>query len=268
MKLSVFLDHLLHAQEQSGKSLEEIFQLIKEWGITALELEGSYVYNNPAIIEKIKAAGLKVSSIYETHNFPNSLDFTSAKKHIDLAKELGAKSILVIPGFFSQEEADLYDGLYDYEKTAELMSNSKACKNIVEMLIKCVEYGKTQGVTITLEDYDGYTSPCSHTYQLLWFMEKVPGLKHSFDTGNFAFSGEDNAPAFDLLHKYIAHFHCKDRLENLECPPVGYGKMNIKSFVEKVKALGYDDYLAIEHFGVSPQLEYIQKSAEFLRQFL
>ena len=268
MKLSVFLDHVLDAKNQSGKSLEELFNLIKGWGISALEANGSYLLNNPQVLEQIKAAGLKISCIYETHDFPNSKDFTSAKKHIDLAHEVGAKNILIIPGFLSQEEAELYKNCNNKEKAFELMENSPAFIQIVEMLKKSVEYGKTKDVTITLEDYDGFTSPCSHIYQLLWFMENVPGLKHSFDTGNYAFSGEDNFLAYDLLNQFITHVHCKDRTETLECPPVGSGKMNINIFVDKLKKKGYDDYLAIEHFGVSPQLEYIEKSAAYLNKLL
>ena len=63
----------------------------------------------------------------------------------------------------------------------------------------------------TLEDFDGPVQPFARMYQLLWFMENVPGLKFTLDTGNFAYSDEDAVQAYEVLKDYIVHVHCKDR---------------------------------------------------------
>jgi L-ribulose-5-phosphate 3-epimerase len=46
----------------------------------------------------------------------------------------------------------------------------------------------------------------------MWFMENVPGLGLTFDTGNFVLRECDVLEAYGLLSEYIVHVHCKDRV--------------------------------------------------------
>lgn len=85
---------------------------------------------------------------------------------------------------------------------------------MVHALSSLAEYAALRGVTITLEDFDGFLQPFARTYPLLWFMEHVPGLRYTLDIGNFAFSDEDVSYAAWLLKDYIVHVHCKDRAES------------------------------------------------------
>ena len=54
-------------------------------------------------------------------------------------------------------------------------------------------------------------SPCSRINALKWFMEQVPGFCWTLDVGNFAYSSENILDAYEVLHTYTAHVHCKDR---------------------------------------------------------
>ena len=54
-------------------------------------------------------------------------------------------------------------------------------------------------------------SPCSRINALKWFMEQGPGLCWTLDAGNFAYSSENILDAYEVLHTYTAHVHCKDR---------------------------------------------------------
>jgi len=122
-------------------------------------------------------------------------------------------------------------------------------------------------------------------YQLFWFFQNVPGLKFTFDMGNFAFSNENAEVAYDFLKNYIVHVHCKDRgLEKIKsknfeeeifeekfrnnkglaASPFGSGYIPIEKLVKKILACGYDGYFAIEHFDAPDQLLFMKKSAEFL----
>ena len=74
----------------------------------------------------------------------------------------------------------------------------------------CV-YARSKGIAPTIEDFDDSKSPIATARQMLWFAERIPELKITFDTGNFMFSGEDELTAFGLLKDRIAHVHCKDR---------------------------------------------------------
>ena len=70
---------------------------------------------------------------------------------------------------------------------------------------------KPLGVEVTLEDFDNAEAPYSRMNELLWFTRNVPGLRCTFDMGNFAFGYENVMDAYELLKNYIVHVHCKDR---------------------------------------------------------
>ena len=74
----------------------------------------------------------------------------------------------------------------------------------VDKLPSLAEYAALRGVTITLEDFDGFLQPFARTYPLLWFMEHVPGLRYTLDIGNFAFSDED--VSYPVL--YVDNYRC------------------------------------------------------------
>lgn len=117
-------------------------------------------------------------------------------------------------------------------------------------------------------------------YQLLWFMENVPGLKFTLDTGNFAYSDEDAVQAYEVLKDYIVHVHCKDRNvdpaltgehrynRGLLAAAVGSGYLPMKEILDRLKESGYEDYLAIEHFNAADQVAFMEQSAAFLQQYL
>ena len=141
--------------------------------------------------------------------------------------------------------------------------------------------GKKQiDILVTLEDFDGPVQPFARTYQLLWFMENVPGLKFTLDTGNFAYSDEDTVQAYEVLKDYIVHVHCKDRNvdpaltgehrynRGLLAAAVGSGYLPMKEILDRLKESGYEDYLAIEHFNAADQVAFMEQSAAFLQQYL
>ena len=146
---------------------------------------------------------------------------------------------------------------------------------MVHALSSLAEYAALRGVTITLEDFDGFLQPFARTYPLLWFMEHVPGLRYTLDIGNFAFSDEDVSYAAWLLKDYIVHVHCKDRAESplvhgrfcrgLGQTPAGTGYLPMAKLLTDLEACDYDGYLAIEHFDAPDQLSFIEQSAAFLR---
>lgn len=174
-------------------------------------------------------------------------------------------------------------------------SDNLSFRRVRDALRELVSYGKEKNVRITLEDFDGFTSPCSRMLYLKWFLEQVPGLGHTFDMGNYAYSDEDVEAAYELLHPYIVHVHCKDRgvepqyrltegnikempkapegqgdilcrryCQGLAGVAVGSGYLPVRKLVEQLARQGYDGYLAIEHFNVPGQMEHIRRSAEFL----
>ncbi len=48
--------------------------------------------------------------------------------------------------------------------------------------------------------------------------------------------------------------------------PAGEGYLPIKEYVSSLKALGYDGYLTVEHFGARDQEDYLSRSAISLKR--
>lgn len=255
MKFSIFYEHIKEAVEQSKKNEEKILSFVKKFGIAGIEICFSQLKNDFSIFEKLKSYNFEISCIYEFYSWSDMEDFSKLKNHIEMSEKVCAKKILIVPPFLEE---------------------NKNVFMIEEFLKKAVEIASSKNITVTLEDFDNEKSPCAKISQLKNFFTKIPGLKCTFDLGNFAFSDENVLDAFDELKDFIFHVHCKDRgyenginLQNnkgLASVPTGFGYLPIKELILKILDTGYDDYFAIEHFNAYDQLDYIKKSSEFLNE--
>ena len=265
MKLSVFYDHILQAESQSGKTLEELLSGVKAAGIEAVEIRMEYLLEHEETLELLKRAGLGLSCIYEFYDMDSKDEIEKIHKHIKTASRVHAGKILIVPGFLSKEEAEeLWELSRSYEKLDDYFNHNTKVQLMAKGLCDCVRIGQEAGITVTVEDFDDIKSPLSCMNGILWFMENVPGLRYALDMGNFIYHGEDVLEAWELLKDKVSHVHCKDRGENFSSVAAGEGSIPIALLVEKLKAAGYDDYLAIEHFDAPQQESCMKKSAEFL----
>ena len=267
MKLSVFFDHILQAQEQTGKSVEELLAGVRAAGIGAVEINLSYLCEHPEVWDALKAATLGVSCIYEFYDMGHYDETEKAKKHVNTAVSVGAKRILVVPGFLSGEASlQMQKAMPVKENIVDFFESNDEIKRMAEGLSFAAKYGAEKGVIVTVEDFDGLDSPLAGMYGIQWFLQQVPGLRYTLDTGNFLFYGENVLDAFELLKERIAHVHCKDRQpETNASVQTGTGYIPFAEVLEKLKKQDYDGFLAIEHFDVAGQEECIRGSAEFLR---
>ncbi len=291
MKISVFYAHILQAAEQTGKALPKLLYGVKEAGIDAVEIELTYLENHEETIGLLQDAGLEVSCIYQFYEMEKSdteaqnREKQKAERHIAMAKRVGAKRILVVPGFLEEEEACRMKDCTDYAQMAEFMEHNEKTQSMKKGMEYIVALGQKEGVTVTIEDFDDYKSPVSGMLGILWYLRNVNGLRYTLDMGNFAYSDEDVLEAWELLKEYVSHVHCKDRGEDaafvaacaqqaekprinkgLLSVAVGEGYMPVAKLVGKLKASGYDGYLAIEHFDAPGQEACMKRSAAYLRK--
>lgn len=277
MKLSVFYDHILQAHEQTGKSVPELLTICRSVGIDGIEMEyGAFAENGDAVWAMLADAGMRISCFYNFFEFQNNPDLSVAEKMLETAAKLQVERVLFVPGFLcASDAAELTACGGSYEATARFMDQHLGVQNMKRALVSLTAYAATLGVTVTLEDFDGFTQPFARMNQLLWFMKNVPGLRFTLDMGNFAFSDEDVTQAAKLLQDYTVHVHCKDRAPNpavcgsfckgLGASPAGGGYIPMRELITALKNSGYDGYLAIEHYGAPDYLTFIQQSAAFLR---
>ena len=268
MKLSVFFDHVLQAREQTEKSLEELLAGVRAAGIEAVEMNLSYLCEHEEVLDLLAQNDLKVSCIYEFYDMGRCDEAEKSHRHVETALKVGAERILVVPGFLSGEDSEkMQEAMPSVEKIVAFFERNEEIQRMKEGLSFVAKLGKEQGVTVTVEDFDDRNSPLAGMYGIHWFLQQVPELRYTLDTGNFLFYGETVLEAFDLLKDWIVHVHCKDRnSHNHASVQTGTGYIPFAKVLDKLKTQNYDGYLAIEHFDVEVQEECIKGSAEFLRR--
>lgn len=290
IRLSAFFDHILQAEEQTGKHIPELLAEVKKAGISAVEINCTYLLEHPATLEMLETAGLQVSCIYEFYALERGRETEKARRHIEIARKTKAGKILIVPGFFSVETEEFVNCVPDREKVWDYLSHSEKAQRMADGLREIVEMAGSRNIadtpiTVVIEDFDDRNSPIACVSGMQWFAEQVPGLCFTFDTGNFIIHGENIFAAWEELKDKVVHVHCKDRkissdkplqtqknatLDIKECylpVAVGEGCIPIKELVYKMKEYGYRGYLAIEHFDAADQEAYMQKSAANLQEY-
>lgn len=290
IRLSVFFDHILQAEEQTGKHIPELLAEVKKAGISAVEINCTYLLEHPATLEMLETAGLQVSCIYEFYALERGRETEKARRHIEIARKTKAGKILIVPGFFSVETEEFVNCVPDREKVWDYLSHSEKAQRMADGLREIVEMAGSRNIadtpiTVVIEDFDDRNSPIACVSGMQWFAEQVSGLCFTFDTGNFIIHGENIFAAWEELKDKVVHVHCKDRKISSDKPlqtqknatpdikecylpaAVGEGCIPIKELVYKMKEYGYRGYLAIEHFDAADQEAYMQKSAANLQEY-
>lgn len=290
IRLSVFFDHILQAEEQTGKHIPELLAEVKKAGISAVEINCTYLLEHSATLEMLETAGLQVSCIYEFYALERGRETEKARRHIEIARKTKAGKILIVPGFFSVETEEFVNCVPDREKVWDYLSHSEKAQRMADGLREIVEMAGSRNIadtpiTVVIEDFDDRNSPIACVSGMQWFAKQVPGLCFTFDTGNFIIHGENIFAAWEELKDKVVHVHCKDRKISSDKPlqtqknatpdikecylpaAVGEGCIPIKELVYKMKEYGYRGYLAIEHFDAADQEAYMQKSVANLQEY-
>ena len=261
MNISVFLHHAKEAARELGIPLSEMLKKAYGFGVSYVDAD---LDDMEEFLSTGECGGVRVSSIYATYDLAHKDAFLRYHKHINTAKKMGCKSILIVPGLFSSSSSSV--------KEKELPIMLKRMKKICAYAHKC-------GIIPTIEDYDNVLSPIATYEGMLTFLNEIPELMVSFDTGNFKYSAEDELVAFEKLKDRIVHVHLKDRglSDNgtdyttavdgakLYAVPVGYGAIKIPEIIKRLKDMGYNGNYAMEFFGSKDYAKYIEDSASFLK---
>lgn len=266
MRISVFFDHILQAKEQTGKPLEELLTGVRQAGIEAVEICLDYLLSHEEVMDTLKQADLAISCIYEFYDMGRIDETQKACRHVEAAVKAGAGRILVVPGFLDGAESkQMQEKMSHVQEIEEFLSGNSQISRMVEGLSFISKLGREKNVVVTVEDFDDLNSPFSGMNGIRWFLGQIPELKYTLDTGNYLFYQENMLDAFSLFGDRIAHVHCKDRHKTDQASvEVGGGYIPFEDVICRLKAQGYDGYLAIEHFDAADQEGCMRKSAQFL----
>lgn len=264
MKISVFYDHILQAAEQTGKALPELLHETREAGIEAVEINMTYLSEHEETYELLKAADLKVSCVYEFYEMESRNETERARKHIETARKAGAGLILVVPGFFTEETESFGECVGNQERTDKFLNGNGKALRMAEGLAEITAIGAEADIRVVIEDFDDVRSPISCVSGMKWFLERIPELKVTFDTGNFITHQEDIFTAWQALRDSVVHVHCKDR--GTQSVAVGDGYLPMTEILTDILQSGYRGYFAIEHFDAPEQENCIRRSAAKLQE--
>ena len=206
-QLSVFYEHIVDAQSQTGLPLETVCEKVKGFGFDF----GGDRRQAPVCGERNDFAD--APSARGSASIASTISSTSARRaarrkrtarrrsaSVDLCGPAKCNKVLAVTGFLTEAEMDRSGAAYAKRRDAMAAS-----------LGVLIELAAAQGVTVVMEDFDGDSAPFSTAAELLWFMQNVPGLRCGFDTGNFLYSEEDAAAVLPDFLPYISAVHCKDR---------------------------------------------------------
>lgn len=283
MSISVFYEHLAEAAIQENIPLEKVVRIVREKGISGVYLDRNRLREEPQIEKLLSDAEMAVHGLYQFFDFGygnHSEEIREGKNLLEDARRLGAAA-LIIPGFIKPEHLS-ERALQNRKIIPDEEKDNPVIQRMVEALRELVAFGNKIGVEVGMEDFDDCFSPVACVEGLLFFVEQVPGLSVTFDTGNFLYSEQDVLQAQKLLLPYVRQVHLKDRsltFRQGECKEtvlgrkmyqtaVGDGDIPMGKIMDVFQKNGYKGDYAIEHFGSPCQLEDIIKSVEYIESVL
>ncbi len=266
MKIAVFYENIYDGAMAAGLDMEETLARLRAAGMEMLYISAdSWKRDRKALKGWMERLGLQMEGMHAFCDFPKSPDTGAYRELVDLAKESGAGNFLIVPGFLSTG------------------NSVRDLDSMVRGVRKTVDYGKSLGMPVLMEDFDGLTAPYNCMAGLQYFLNAVPGLGCAFDTGNFIIFREDELAAFDLFADRIVTVHLKDRTPRkrhaqdapLLCAdhqpvfvcPTGSGDIRIKEILHRLQNRGYKGNVIAELYCCDPKetLSDIEASVRWLK---
>ncbi len=267
------MTYTVHPGQPGGlETLDEMADFARALEFEALELSAREVAGRePEEVAHIcDARDLAISCI----NGPADLAATDdaafeaglveARALADAAAGMDCPVIMLIPGR-AESEADL----------------PRAADRIAEGLREIIPYAQQQGVTVTIEDFPNPLAPYASIEQVQYLMDEAPGLKLTYDCGNWVVGGDDPVDAIAAFGDDIVNAHIKewepDPSESRIRTPEGIwlrgglhgeGVLDHEAILSGLVETGYDGYLAFEYEGGESHTEATRAGMAYLRGVL
>lgn len=269
MEIAAFYENIAQGASALNISVKEALLSLKEKGMTRVYMCDRTFYDvKDTLIPVLKALNIGIEGFFAFGDYGHCPDSEDYKELVDLAKDQGAGNVLIVPGFVGRDEKAQEETLI---------------KNMIHGMANAAAYGKKMGVCVSMEDFDGMEAPFSSVEGLKRFMDGIPDLYCSFDTGNFIMYHEDEKAALELFKDRLCTIHMKDRSDVPLHPgdkakvcadgakkypsPVGYGNIAMKEILGRLKAIGYQGNVIVEMMDADEHyvLEDIEKSVLWLK---
>lgn len=269
MKLATFYDHVRVISQEENLAMGDALREVRALGVELLEIsQNNLVGREDEVCRELAWAELGVSSVPAYFDFGRNPDVDRQSEEVlEAARFIGADKLLVIPGFFGEEDPP--------------KERARQIEQMEDCIRRLGEKAAGYGISLIMEDFDNPLSPCATMEGVRQFLDHCPSLSCCFDTGNFRFMAQNELDAYELLKDRIAHVHLKDRAytpafgdaprmaadgKELYPCPVGAGEIEIEELLKRLQRDGRADVLTLEHYGASPMLRTLKQSVEWVRQ--
>jgi sugar phosphate isomerase/epimerase len=156
---------------------------------------------------------------------------------IELARDIGASIIHVIPG----DQPDVAEGLGVAADPGDLDAFTASLNEIVRR-------GEELGIVVALEPI--VNQLVDTTDQALEVLDRVPGLKISFDPSHLQVTTHDVGDAARRLGPYVVIVALKDATgvrEDFKFLAPGEGEIDFPAMLNELRAFGFDGDIVVEH---------------------
>ena len=268
------MTYTVHGGQPGGiDTLEGIADFAREVDFAALELSAGRDLEGrePSSIAQLCAErDLAISCINGAANLAPAeqaefeAGLAKGREMIDDAAAMGCPVVMFIPGM-AESEADL----------------PRAAARIAEGLRELLPEAARAGVTLTIEDFPNPLTPYASIAQVRYLLDNAPGLKLTYDCGNWLIGGSDPVEAIDEFAGEIVNAHIKDwepdpNHGERKLPDGtsfrgglhGKGMLDHPAILSRLLEVGYDGYLAFEYEGVEDHQQATRRGMEYLRGLL
>ncbi|MGC8976674.1 MAG: sugar phosphate isomerase/epimerase family protein [Candidatus Ratteibacteria bacterium] len=255
--------------------LEEIFEYIKEVGYEGLEIapftladDVSFIPEN--VIEKIKKlsdkTGIKIIGTHWLLVKPEGLSISTFNQQI---RKKTSEYLCKLVEFTSNIGGEIMVfGSPKQRKINEKQNHNEVKGYLKEVLIPVLEKCYEKNVYFCIEPLArSETNFINKAEEAIEIIEEInhPNLKLHLDVKAMSDEGKPIPEIIQTGSKYLKHFHVNDK--NLLGP--GFGEIDYKPIIEKLKEIGYNGWLSVEVFDFSPGAKVIaEKSIQYLKKFL
>ncbi|MCM8819096.1 MAG: sugar phosphate isomerase/epimerase [Candidatus Omnitrophica bacterium] len=254
---------------------EKVFYFVKKLGYEGIEIAPFTItddisYVSDKTIEEIRnyseKTGIKIIGTHWLLVKPEGLSISTRDKNL---RKKTSKYLCKLVDFTSKIGGELMVfGSPKQRQINEGQTYNEVKENLKEVLIPVLERCEEKKIYLCLEPLArSETNFINKASQAIEIIEEInhPYLKLHLDVK--AMSDEDK-PIPEIIEegaKYLKHFHVNDK--NLLGP--GFGEIDYKPIIEKLKEIRYNNWLSVEVFDFSPGAEKIAtKSIQYLKKFL
>ena len=229
-KFSVFASGMDRIAKQRGVTIERAAELLAAEGVEGFDC--SYADKK---LDRYAQTVLKPVNLYGFIPF-NGPDRgqRASEAFVATAVRYGVPRIMCIPNSFP-------DGVESEAEYAKMRDG----------LARLVALAEKKGIAVSVEDFGNPKNPCSQAKYLKRFLQDIPGLRFTADSGNlyYAGRGEDIREMARFAQGRISHVHLKDQEKenNRRYATLGLGGVPNEDVVKFMEKDGYKDWYTLEN---------------------